>query len=73
MLLGKALQRRKNVKFASISKIQFNSDFKFKFQGIVRSCKNETNRKSPTFEGENGKKFWVLRCHPDVTEGLAPL
>ena len=39
-------------------KIPFYSDFKFKFQGIGRPV-DETTEK-PTFEGENGKKFWVI-------------
>ena len=39
-------------------KIPFDSNFKFKFQGIGRPV-DETTEK-PAFKGENGKKFWVI-------------
>jgi hypothetical protein len=40
-------------------KIALNADFKFKFQGIGRPLDEVTEK--PTFEGENGKKFWVIQ------------
>ena len=40
-------------------KIALNADFKFKFQGIGRPLDEATEK--PTFEGENGKNFWVIQ------------
>ena len=58
MLLGNSITEEEKRQIRKRLKSPFNSDSKFKFQGIGRPV-DETKEK-PTFEGENGKKFWVI-------------